>query len=447
MASVDRPGPPRGQDPAGRGDASRARLRGAQHQAPRRRHVVTRRRRGAVPRRAVRPPGRHDRPDRRSPAAAALLIFLGVASVVVDRRPAGHRADRLAGRQAVRHAGRAGPRERRAGAAAHLGTAAALMIGVALVSAAAVFASSLRDTFVEHPRPRRHRRLHRHRRVVPGALAADVADTLSAVPELSAVTAVRGAGQAQRRRRRPEGVRRRRPGWRSRSSSTSTCIDGRLRRPRRRRHLRPQGPGQGPRPAGRRHGRPSRSRTAPASDAAGGRHLRRRLARRQLADLARHARAGGAGATSARLLRRRQARRRRDPEQGDAAVEAAMAPFPQAKVQTNAEFRKTQEAQIDQLLVVITVLLAFAIVIAVLGISITLGARRVRADAGDRAAAGRRHEQAPDPPHRCAGRRSSCRRSGRSSASSLGTLIGVALSLAVPDTRDRPASRSTGRSS
>ena len=49
-----------------------------------------------------------------------------------------------------------------------------------------------------------------------------------------------------------------------------------------------------------------------------------------------------------------------------------MTPFPQAKVETNAEFRKSQEAQINQLLVVITVLLAFSIIIAVLGISITM---------------------------------------------------------------------------
>ena len=49
-----------------------------------------------------------------------------------------------------------------------------------------------------------------------------------------------------------------------------------------------------------------------------------------------------------------------------------MAAFPQAKVQSNAEFRQDQEGQIDQLLIIITVLLAFSILIAVLGISITL---------------------------------------------------------------------------
>jgi len=61
-----------------------------------------------------------------------------------------------------------------------------------------------------------------------------------------------------------------------------------------------------------------------------------------------------------------------DPATGDAAVEAAMEPFPQAKVQTNAEFLDSQEAQINQLLLIITMLLAFAILIAILGISITL---------------------------------------------------------------------------
>jgi len=61
-----------------------------------------------------------------------------------------------------------------------------------------------------------------------------------------------------------------------------------------------------------------------------------------------------------------------DPATGDVAVEAAMEPFPQANVQTNAEFLDSQEAQINQLLLIITLLLAFAILIAILGISITL---------------------------------------------------------------------------
>jgi putative ABC transport system permease protein len=61
-----------------------------------------------------------------------------------------------------------------------------------------------------------------------------------------------------------------------------------------------------------------------------------------------------------------------DPVTGDTAVRTAMAEFPQASVQNNAEFLQAQEDQIDQLLLIITALLAFAILIAILGISITL---------------------------------------------------------------------------
>ena len=61
-----------------------------------------------------------------------------------------------------------------------------------------------------------------------------------------------------------------------------------------------------------------------------------------------------------------------DAAVGDAAVTAAMESFPQANVETNAEFLESQEAQINQLLLIITMLLAFAILIAILGISITL---------------------------------------------------------------------------
>jgi putative ABC transport system permease protein len=121
------------------------------------------------------------------------------------------------------------------------------------------------------------------------------------------------------------------------------------------------------------------------------------------------------------------------PEAGDAAVEAAMAAFPQAKVETNAEFRKSQEAQINQLLIVITVLLAFSIIIAVLGISITmaLGVFERTREIGLMRAVGMNKRQT--------------RRTVRWEAIIVstfgavvgivvGTLIGVALSLAVPDT-------------
>ena len=110
-----------------------------------------------------------------------------------------------------------------------------------------------------------------------------------------------------------------------------------------------------------------------------------------------------------------------------------MAPFPQAKVQTNAEFRKSQEAQINQLLVIITVLLAFSIVIAVLGISITLalGVFERTREIGLMRAVGMNKRQT--------------RRTVRWEAIIVstfgavvgivvGSLIGIALSLAVPDT-------------
>ncbi|MCB0966436.1 MAG: ABC transporter permease [Ilumatobacter sp.] len=61
-----------------------------------------------------------------------------------------------------------------------------------------------------------------------------------------------------------------------------------------------------------------------------------------------------------------------DPEQGRVAVEAALAEYPQAEVQDNAEFRAEQEGQINQLLVIITTLLSMAILISFLGIAITL---------------------------------------------------------------------------
>ncbi len=57
---------------------------------------------------------------------------------------------------------------------------------------------------------------------------------------------------------------------------------------------------------------------------------------------------------------------------GDEAVDAAMAEFPQADVQTNAEFRQSNEDQINQLLLIITILLLMSIVMAVFGVAITL---------------------------------------------------------------------------
>jgi len=115
------------------------------------------------------------------------------------------------------------------------------------------------------------------------------------------------------------------------------------------------------------------------------------------------------------------------------AIEGALSEYPQAKVETADQFKDSQAEQIDQLLVIITVLLGFAIIIAVLGISITLGLavfERTR-EIGLMRAVGMTKRQT--------------RRMVRWEAVIvstfgaivgivLGTLIGIALSLAVPDT-------------
>ena len=143
----DRAGPAGGPDPAGRRDASGARLRGDQ-------------RRGGSSSARSSPSsapslfllGLFLRPGGTLGMIAlvgggALLIFLGVGQRLVDGRPAGDQAigwpvAKVLGTPGVLARENAGRAPRRTSA-----TAAALMIGVALVSAAAVFASSLRSTF------------------------------------------------------------------------------------------------------------------------------------------------------------------------------------------------------------------------------------------------------------------------------------------------------------
>ena len=61
-----------------------------------------------------------------------------------------------------------------------------------------------------------------------------------------------------------------------------------------------------------------------------------------------------------------------DLEEARIAVEAKLVDFPQANVQDNSEFREQQEGQINQLLAMITVLLGLAIIISFVGIAITL---------------------------------------------------------------------------
>ena len=120
------------------------------------------------------------------------------------------------------------------------------------------------------------------------------------------------------------------------------------------------------------------------------------------------------------------------PEVGDEAVRQAMEAFPQAKAQSNAEFIQDQEDQINQILLLITTLLAFAILIAILGISITLalGVFERTREIGLLRAVGMNRRQT--------------RRSVRWEAVIvsvfgaligivLGTFLGVVLSLAVPD--------------
>jgi putative ABC transport system permease protein len=60
------------------------------------------------------------------------------------------------------------------------------------------------------------------------------------------------------------------------------------------------------------------------------------------------------------------------PEQARAAIEQAIASYPQLKAQDRAQFEETQEAQLNGLLIVIVVFLLLAIGIAAVGIVITL---------------------------------------------------------------------------
>jgi putative ABC transport system permease protein len=121
-----------------------------------------------------------------------------------------------------------------------------------------------------------------------------------------------------------------------------------------------------------------------------------------------------------------------DPTAGEAAVRSAMEAFPQADVQTTPQFLSSQEEQINQLLLIITMLLAFAILLAIMGISITLalGVFERTREIGLLRAVGMNKRQT--------------RRSVRWEAVIVsffgaiigivvGTFLGVVLSLAVPD--------------
>lgn len=61
-----------------------------------------------------------------------------------------------------------------------------------------------------------------------------------------------------------------------------------------------------------------------------------------------------------------------DPDQARAAMERALEPYPIAKVRDNAQYKDDQKAQINQLVAFIYVMLILSIIIAVIGIIITL---------------------------------------------------------------------------
>ena len=361
-------------------------------------------------------------------AVGALLIFLGVASLssTVARpmtRLIGAPVAKLLGppgKLAQENAGRA-PRRTSA-------TAAALMIGVALVSAAAVFASSLRATFSE---------------ILENSVKADyiitdesfqglspaVADTLAQVPELSAVTAIRGTVALVDGDEKALGA--------VDPLAFEQLVDIGL----------VDGSFQGLADGGLFvHEDPAEDLDLEVGDPVELTFQNGTVETLPVAGIYDDASLAGNWLISIDTLERVQpASTTRDffvvamlaegvtASEGDEAVTAAMEPFPQANVQTNAEFREDQEGQIDQILITITVLLMFSIIIAVLGISITLalGVFERTREIGLMRAVGMNKRQT--------------RRSVRWEAIIVstfgaivgivvGTLIGVALSLAVPDT-------------
>jgi putative ABC transport system permease protein len=306
-------------------------------------------------------------------------------------------------------------------------TAAALMIGVALVSAAAVFASSLRATFTE---------------ILEESVKADyiitdesfqglppaAAQALAEVPELSAVTAVRGAIAQIDGDQKAIGA--------ADPTAFEQLVDIGL----------VEGSFQGMADGGILvHQDPARDLDLQVGDTVDVTFQNGVEDTLPVAGIYDDASLAGNWLVSLDTLDQVTAAAPRDffvvamladgvtPEQGDAAVETAMSAFPQAKVQSNAEFREDQASQIDQLLLIITVLLAFAILIAVLGISITLalGVFERTREIGLMRAVGMNKRKT--------------RRMVRWEAIIVstfgavvgiivGTLIGIALSLAVPET-------------
>jgi putative ABC transport system permease protein len=359
--------------------------------------------------------------------AGALLMFLGVASVSSTvARPATKalgwpiaKVFKTPGVLARENAGRS-PRRTSA-------TAAALMIGVALVSAASVFAASLRHTFSD---------------ILERAVQADyivtdesfqglppvVAEALADVPEVAAVTPIRLAQVLINGDRKDVGA--------ADPSTLGQLVNIDMQ----------EGSIEDLAQGGILvHKDPAKDLDLQVGDTVSATFQNGTEEELRVDGIYNDASLVGNWLISLDTLEQATSQPPRDlfivakladgvtPQQGDAAVEAATAQFPQAKVQSNAEFRDDQEGQIDQLLVVISVLLGFAILIAVLGISITLalGVFERTREIGLMRAVGMNKRQT--------------RRSVRWEAIIvalfgalvgivLGTLIGIALALAVPDT-------------
>jgi putative ABC transport system permease protein len=357
----------------------------------------------------------------------ALLMFLGVASVSSTvARPATKaigwpiaKAFKTPGVLARENAGRS-PRRTSA-------TAAALMIGVALVSAASVFAASVRHTFSD---------------ILERGLLADyvitdesfqglppaVSETLAQVPELSAVTPIRLAQVQIEGDRKDVGA--------ADPAALGQLVDIDME----------EGEISDLTAGGVLvHKDPAKDLDLEVGDSVSATFQNGTQEDLRVEGIYDESALAGSWLISLNTLDQATSDPPRDffvfakladgvtPEEGDATVAATMEPFPQAKVQSNAEFRDDQEGQIDQLLIVISVLLGFSILIAVLGISITLalGVFERTREIGLMRAVGMNKRQT--------------RRSVRWEAIIvaffgalvgivLGTLIGIALSLAVPDT-------------
>jgi putative ABC transport system permease protein len=357
----------------------------------------------------------------------ALLLFLGTASISSTvAKPVTKllgwpvaKVYKAPGQLAAENAGRA-PRRTSA-------TVAALMIGVALVSASAVFASSLRTTF---------------EKVMDRGVTADwvvtadgfallpdvIAQTLADVPELSAVTGVRSASVEIDGDTKQFGA--------AEPVALEQLVNVGLE----------DGSWEGLQEGGIFvHNDPAEDLGLEVGDTVEATFQNGEVRELPVAGIFSDAALIGNWLMSSTELEEIVSGEQNDffvamktaddVSEDDArqAIENALVEYPQAKIETADQFKDSQAEQIDQLLVIITVLLGFAIIIAVLGISITLGLavfERTR-EIGLMRAVGMTKRQT--------------RRMVRWEAIIvstfgaivgivLGTLIGIALSYAVPDT-------------